>query len=272
MSVNIRIKKMLEDIIDVAYPYETPEERARYKKFYIEILPKEKKSASGHYVLKTHAIQVYNLSLGEKHLAKCCLHELSHHIELRRTGNTGHQKSFYEVYTKLIYAALDMGIMEKHDFDDNWSSDANKVRKIVQAYIPHKVEYKKETRTIYVRDCFSMKDLLKERDYKWSGLEKAWVKDVDDEEDEITYLESIGVCSYEVKDSTLQIDLPCYIGAVGETYSIKDQLKERGFHFKKEKKCWIKQVKDKEAVKSVIKDLEKEEIFRGIKFVEMRGL
>lgn len=250
--LNSRIKKQLEDVIDVAFAEQEKSERERYKWFQLDISSKECQHTSGMYHEKTHIIEIYNPSLGAKHLAKCCLHELSHHIDWCQNGRSGHQKPFYDIYTKLIYASLDMGILELKDFDDNWSSDQNKVRDIVSRYVPHPVNYH-ATESVFLRvyNGFPVKDVLKQCGYKWNGVEQVWEKEVDGDiepEEEILYQLGIVYSEvvintkqpyYVISDSNMYIDAVVYIKAEGNTYEKREILKEYQFYFKKEKKLWV---------------------------------
>ena len=54
-----QLKKILEDIIDVAYPKATEREKRRYKGFYIKPMPKRYKSKLGDYDPRTRTIRLY---------------------------------------------------------------------------------------------------------------------------------------------------------------------------------------------------------------------
>lgn len=99
------------------------------------------------------------------------------------------------IYAKLIYASLDMGILEKKDFDDHWSSDQNKVRTIVEKYIPHPVDYKPDDNPmIRVYNGFKCKEQLKQNGYCWNGVEQVWEKMVQKElGEEEQFLSDLGI-------------------------------------------------------------------------------
>ena len=135
-----RLKKLMDDIIDVAFSSNddiSDYTKKRFKWFKLYVLPKESKTSSGRYIIDTHTIEIYNSRLGGDHMAKCCLHELSHHIDWCLNGTTGHKDPFYAVYAKLIYASLDMGILQLSNFEDSWSSDSEKVQEIIKGYCHH---------------------------------------------------------------------------------------------------------------------------------------
>lgn len=248
-----RIKQYMDDIIDVAFADESVFDRNGYKNYSLHILVKENASSSGMYHYKGHKIEVYNPSLGARHLAKCCLHELSHHIDYIKNGTSGHQRPFYEIYAKLVYASMDMGILTAKDFDDHWSSDQNKVRVIVDAYEPHPVDYKMpEITMLRVRNGFSVKDQLKEHGYHWNKVEQVWEKELSqDNSDEEAFLIEIGVDKmpdknvvlprpcYFIESPGMHINAVVYIEASGKTYECKDILKKYGFYFDRDKKIWV---------------------------------
>lgn len=277
--LNKRIKKFMDDIIDVAFSEKEVDERERYKSFKLNILVKENASSSGMYKCNNHSIEIYNPSLGARHLAKCCLHELSHHIDMCQHGKTGHQKPFYGVYAKLIYASLDMGILEKKDFDDNWSSDQNKVRAIVEKYVPHPVNYKPENNPmVRVYNGFELKESLKKNGYRWNGIEQVWEKMLQGEADiEERILTDLGILKqpdkyailpgpyYTIINPEMYIDAIVYIVAEGKTYDRRDRLKEYHFYFSKEQKMWLCKVKASE-LKNMLKSLETDADLSGIRF------
>jgi len=229
------IKKILDDIIDVAYP----DSGNRFKRYKLYLNTEEKDNYSGVYFLKDQRIEIYNMSLGARHVAKCCLHELSHHIDYCLHGTTGHQKPFYEAYQKLIYASLNMGILNKGDFDDFWSQDKNKVKRIVAAYKPEPVDYKlPEQRMLKVRNCFDKKESLKQLGYRWNKLEQVWEKEVKKDTDETNKVEELGIDDYEIVTHGLYINAVIYIEASGDTYNSKEQLKKLGFFYDKKNKKW----------------------------------
>ncbi len=277
-SLNLRIKKVLEDIIDVAYRDEDEETRRRYKGFQFYVVNKEVKSTSGMYHYDGHKIEVYNPRLGIRHMSKCAIHELSHHIDLCKNGISGHQKPFYEEYTKLMYASLDMGILTQEDFYDDWSSDRNKVRRIADAYVPHPVEYNSEQQTIKVLKGFSVKDELKSQGYKWNGLEQVWEKPVETLEEDMAYLKSIGVPrltedsgefnsgpSYRIDVNGLYVESVVYVTVSGYTYPIKEILKQYGFFYQKEPGRWAAKGTAEE-MNALLKRIEQDEALESYKF------
>lgn len=264
--LNARIKGYLNDIIDVAFADDPGEERKRYKAFKLRISTKENKTSSGTYSVKRREVCVFNPSLGAKHLAKCCLHELSHHIDYCQNGKSGHQKAFYDVYAKLVYASLDMGILEKKDFDDNWSSDQNKVRTILKKYVPHPVEYERnEKEIIRVYKGYDVRNELKEHGYGWNSLEQVWEKTVWNKQKEELFLVGLGVESYEIIKPDMYIDAIVYIAAEGRTYEKRDLLKEYRFYYDGEKEKWLKKVKSSE-YNNIIITLRNDCKLSGIKF------
>ncbi len=250
--LELRIKKYMDDIVDEAFKNEDETARSKYKRYYLKILVKEKAMSSGCYYPDKSLIEIYNPSFGAKHLAKCCLHELSHHIDKVKNGATGHQRPFYEVYRKLIYASLDMGILTTGDFDDKFSSDKNKVKAMISDYIPHTVKHEKpEELLLKVKNAFTYKELLKGSGFRWNKIEQTWEKEYSKEDED--FLKSFGILSdketedlsmvyYLVKDNNMYIDAVVYIEASGSTYDCREILKEYHFYFNGELKKWVYKV------------------------------
>lgn len=252
-----RVKKTLEDIVDVAFAEVPEEKRQRYKWFKLRFMPKELKKSNGKYNQSTHVIEVNNASRGVTQLAKTCLHEVSHHIDWCNRRESGHGKPFYAIYEKLIYAALDMKILKPEDLIDEHSSDNQKVAAIVARYVPKKIKYiQKDEMLLRVMNAFSIKEDLKERGYRWNNMEQVWELSVSEEEvkEEEAFLVEIGVVDeepentqtpwYTLTDNNLYIDAYVLIEASGNTYERREALKACGFTYNTGKKsAWTMKVK-----------------------------
>ena len=252
-----RVKKILRDIIDVAYADVPEEKREKYKWFKLHILPKELKKRNGSYNAKTHIIEVNNPSRGVSQLAKTCLHEVAHHIDWCKRRQLGHGKTFYAEYAKLIYATLDMKIMKKEDMTDEDSGDWKKVEKILEDYVPHHIDYVIENDTIVkVMNGYNVKDVLKEHGYRWNNLEQVWERYLEENEKdkEKEFLEAAGIKNenpedkttpwYEIRRNNLYIDAYVLMEAIGDTYEKREALKKHGFTFNTGKKnAWTCKVK-----------------------------
>ena len=250
-TLNMRIKGILGEIIDLAYESE-PNMLPKYKAFKFYVINKELSSAGGYYYPKEQKIELFNTSQGPKFLAKAALHELAHHIDFIKHKTTGHQKPFYEEYARLIYASMDLGILTREDFDDNWARDKNKVKRIVEKYIPHPKKRNTQNKSlIKVYKAYSIKDLLKANHYGWNGLEQVWEKEPDNMEEELNFLAINDVSAgenpnggayYICADVGMKVNAMVMILASGKTYENRDILKENGFRYDKEKKQWLMKI------------------------------
>ncbi len=281
--LNIRIKRYLNDIIDVAYPDATDNELRLYKGFCIYVTPQEKRRSAGVYYPDERKIELYNARLGINSMLKCSLHELSHHLDYCINGETGHRKPFYNEYRKLIYASMDMGIFTADVFDDNWSSDQNKVRKIVSEYKPNPVEYNPSFPPIIkVYNAYSIKEDLKTKKYTWNTIEQFWEKETTNIIEETQFLEQLKCLKsdteditikrpyYVIEDSSFIIVPVVYIEAIGDTYTYRETLKQYGFFFKEKGKKWIKKVNVKNYDRE-IDNLYSVEELQDIKFEALKN-
>lgn len=279
-----RLKKLMDDIADVAFAKsDIPESiKKKFKWYKLYILPKESDTSNGRYIVNEHTIEIYNARLGGKSMAKCCLHELSHHIDWCINGVTGHKEPFYEVYAKLIYAALDMDILKEDAFNDQWSKDFEKVKEIVKNYSPHPIEYiNNNTVFIRVHNSYSIKNQLKENGYRWNGIETVWEKETDDETTEEDMLEKLGAVFvsfenstpprsawYTIEENNMVLDPIVYIEARDwgrRTYDARDELKKQGFFFSGDQKKWLLKIKSDEFEKK-IDELKNNPALAGIEF------
>ena len=244
--LNVKIKKMLSDIIEEAFKGNIL--LNRYKSFYITILNKELKTTSGCYNPQKHELQIYSLCRDTRAVLKTCLHEAAHHIDCCNRGESSQGEEFYEAYKKLIHASLNMGIFQPEDFKkDNSSNDRNKVLRIVEAWIPREAQYHQLV-TVKISNGYEWKDYLKENGFKWNKLEKTWEKE-NCEHDIIEYLDEHSI-SYRMENfSNIEIDATVSIVASGCTYESKEKLKENGFRFCN--KQWVKKTKSQAAKNEV---------------------
>lgn len=247
--LNKRIKRILEDIIDVAYSDESDYMRDKYKSFYLYIESSYRESFHGKYKASTKTIQIVNMYRGTGATVATCLHELAHHIDYVKNDTTGHQKPFYLAFRRLIYASLDMGIAQKNDFITNDAGDSNKLRNMIDEYIPHPIKYTlPEEKMIRVRGAYEKRNLLKEFDFLWNSIEQVWEKPLgespfDNEKKAAAIMKSIGVDTYEIKTSSIYVDAIVYMCAKGKTYDVKDILRQQGFYYNADNKNWLKKIK-----------------------------
>lgn len=245
--MNIKVKKILEDIIDNAYPDVSDISRNKYKRFYLEIIPKELKSKSGTYFLDKKKIEIYNLSHDSKTIVKTCIHELAHHIDFCNRGTSDHQMEFYECYRALLYAAMNMRIITPEQLKNDFlHADGKKVKKIVDEWKPAYVSYKSDTFIFRAIGAYEFRYMLKGRGYKWNSMEETWDKECTGEEcnTEEGFLRETGITYKKVSASDFNIEAIGYLVCEKDSYLYKDALKEHGFHFHSEgrHKYWRKKV------------------------------
>lgn len=274
-----KIRKYLNDIIDVAYKGEPKHKLNKYKSFRLQILTKELSSKSGDYDYRYKMISIYNPS--GNHMVKTCLHELAHHIDNMNGNYSGHQKPFYIIYRRLIYASLDMGLTTTDEFyKDKSSSDRSKVRRMVDAYVPRPIDYDPGIQvTIKVYDAYKVRESLSNMYFFWNRVEQVWEKIIDAPEvhldDNIKYLEKLGIVSksdrpddespyYVVSKSSFTINPVVYIEAMGDTYNNRELLKQSGFFFASKKKKWLYKI-DAQDVKQKIAELRTNQEMREAK-------
>ena len=270
MTIEQKIKKYLTDIADAAYPDLSDAVRKQIHFFEVKFVKKERVSTGGIYyskrTRKIPCMEIYNLSLGPEYVAKTCIHEMSHHIEFCLYKKTGHQKQFYEIYQKLIYAALDMGLMMKYSFTDVWSRDKNKVQKIVSGWKPKETDYHFPKYIIQVYGGYRQKEKIKEAGYWWNQLTQTWEKETDRSEEEINFLQEIGCKTYECAENSLIIHpVVMFVEATGDTFDKKDLLKAEGFSYDTKTKTWKKKTTTV-MLRPYVEKLQEKACFTNVKF------
>lgn len=181
-SIAVQLKRQMNDIIDVAYDDYHPNRVRQFKRFNLMCTDGMMKTRLGDCrwdsEKKSSRIRIFYLA-DESFAATLItvIHEVSHHIDYSLRGDSGHDAEFYDVHKRLLFAAIDMGILTKDDvvYSDSSAQNRHKLANMIRDYKPRIVEYKRDTVQIFVYDAFSQKEALKERGYRWNALDKAWV-------------------------------------------------------------------------------------------------
>ena len=240
-------------IIRVTYSDKQNELLENFCNFKLQLIDKPYKSRLGLYNMLTRTIQLSSIKTEcRRDLIITYLHEISHHIEYIVSGNSGHQKSFYDIHTKLLHTAINLNLLSVSDIVDNTSSRAgnkNKLAKLLTGYkksgnnslsdymdtnflkiLPETVQRKE---SFFVKCQKSENDILKENGYKWDTNLYAWTKTLYDQcdvDDEKVFLKRNGF--YKIKIGKAMF-YTRYVNVCisGNTYSHKDKLKEFGYKY-----------------------------------------
>lgn len=247
----IQVKNILCDIIDNTYGKHP--NTTMYKKFYIEISERNLKSRHGDYHPKYKKICIYNLYRDDAAIIATTIHELAHHVDFINRGTTNHDNEFYSVFKILLYSALDMKIFKIEDFlnANKDAADSNKITKMIEFYHPKETNYKKNITKVVVKNCFDVKNKLKEQNYYYNAINKTWEKEIDNNSinNEISFLKELKV-EYEIMDAnTITFEKVRYMYIGEGSFEIKEKLKEFGFVFDGKSKSWKKEYNEKEYVK-----------------------
>lgn len=254
---NYKLFNVLKDIIDIVYP-EAEYKDNKFKKFYIELIPKEMKTIHGRYFPQLKKIEVFNLSRTTGHIVATTIHEVSHHIDYCLRDDSDHSKAFYEIMHKLLLTAMSMGIITKDDvITANDSKDKDRLINYfgeIESWDAGSIDYQQNIAVVKVTSCFSIKDKLKARGYSYSGIDQAWEKefDVNSLESEKEFLsELIAMDNVKIINGN-EVDIGAvYYICVLNSYAHKDYLKSNGYFWngynKIKKNSWTKKIlaKDK---------------------------
>ncbi len=254
----IQLKQQMNDIIDVAYRNKSDAQRKQCKRFILLCIDKETSSFNGDCrYMPDGSSQIRILRLKNathRAILLTTMHEVSHHVAHSLYHEAGHGSDFYKAHLELLFAAFDMGILSKEDVLNSGSNSRslNKViikRNMLDAYVPHPVQYKKDVVQLFVYNAYTVKDILKARGYKWNSLDTAWV--LENTEDiihkECAYLAGIGVAAKNMKivNSAQVISrLRKTVYLYNVPYENKDVVKSLGYRWNNtgKSKFWQKQI------------------------------
>jgi hypothetical protein len=247
MANNVEVKQILEDIVFYTYKDKVTEEiYSKLIKFYVKLENKVTNSYHGLYKYNDSSITITNLYRNQTSIICTTIHELAHHVDRVFRGKSDHSKEFYNVFSKLLYTGLNMGLFEKEEAlkMETDASDSNKVKKIIDDYIPQKIDYKNDEKKIIVRNCYDIKDILKEKGFKYNSLSKTW--EISKQEVEVTSIETMLKslnCEYDIiEGKSMQIEAVGMLIATDGSYEHKDELKTKGFYWNPQKKRWQKKI------------------------------
>lgn len=244
------IRETLCDIAKTAYPdYPWPKKLTAFR----VNLNREEQRRSKHaccrlpYGERRHSIiEVYNFYRGDKALIQTCIHELAHHVDWCFRGTSDHSKEFYEAYEKLLFAALDMGLLDAETFEASEdSSGSAKVAKMLTRYVPNPIEYKTDTVTIQVQNGFTVKDMLKSFGFSYNSGNTCWEKEIQQQkkDEETASLVALGIEYTIVSATSMSFKEKGKVLVAGQgSFAIKDELKADGFFFAAGEKVWKKRI------------------------------
>lgn len=247
-----RYKRQMNDI--VFYAYKGSPHMKEYQDFRIECYAKEMKSRLGdcrHSKTGQSLIRIYFMeSENWENVLVTLIHEVSHHIDFKIRGYSAHDKPYYEIHKKLLVTALDMGIVSFEGIQKFWNSNAQNARKLaglMRDYTPHPIPYKVDLCTIFVYNAFSVKELLKEREYRWNGTDQSWFREMGTDEalEEKEFLLGIGVPEGDIAISEMKGVVnrrKAEVLLYGVSYEKRDEVKNLGYRWDKEKRIWHKRI------------------------------
>lgn len=204
----VQIKKMLNDIIDVAFQESVSSKRlGQYKRFTIFCTEAQMNSKLGDcWYNKDGSASIRILGLNRDRYQDSlitAIHEVAHHVDHSNRGRSGHDSEFYRIHKILLFAAFDMGILTVDDVIHSESNARNrdKLAKMMKDYVPHPVDYKKDIVQVFVYNSYAVKNTLKANGYRWNGLECAWSKEIlkNELEKEIDFLFRLRLVESDIK-------------------------------------------------------------------------
>ena len=248
------MQQTISEIIAVAYADIPAKTIRKYQNIRVNLEDKELKSKLGDYRHSADGsgtIRLFALrSEGNAELLITALHEASHHIDTISRGFSIHDADFYLIHKRLLFAAMDMGMLEKDDIVHSSSRAKNrdKLAKLVSEYVRRPINNidNSENTSILVYSAYSQRDMLKSKDYHWNPIELCWTKDCNpkDVQSENEFLQKAGITDIEIVQTGKPIVSHRKTANVyGVPYDKRGQLKAIGFMWNNSEKCWTKKIR-----------------------------
>jgi hypothetical protein len=239
---------MLDEIAERTYP------GVEFNKYRITLINKELNSKHGHWTYPQDGsmseIKVFNHSRKTNNIVKTCVHELAHNVEYSLFSTTGHKKSFYKIYKKLLETSIRMGIIVNDDLEH-----IRDIRILIKHHGPieeefaPEEEYKPDTYIIKINNSYILKETWSRRGYKYVPIEQSWCRELSSDEviEEFTFVSKI-VAKENLKcfkSRDFEVESKGYILAYN-SYNFKDVLYGRGYIFKgyghEKGNPWVKKI------------------------------
>lgn len=248
------MQQTISEIIAVAYADIPAKTIRKYQNIRVNLEDKELKSKLGDYRHSADGsgtIRLFALrSEGNAELLITALHGASHHIDTISRGYSLHDADFYLIHKRLLFAAMDMGLLEKDDIVHSSSRARNrdKLAKLVSEYVRRPINNidNSENTSILVYSAYSQRDMLKSKDYHWNPIELCWTKDCNpkDVQSENEFLQKAGITDIEIVQTGKPIVSHRKTANVyGVPYDKRGQLKAIGFMWNNSEKCWTKKIR-----------------------------
>lgn len=247
-------RKLYKVLMHVAYK-SYPE--SYIKPFFVKLENVQRDSTDGRYVWQDGKIILYNLSRDISDIYISALHLTAHHIAYTTKRDSQHDRYFYSIFLNLVNSSIAIGYLDKEKIYSN--KDINLILKKagpITAVYQSEVDVNKDNRTVVVKNCYTIADKLKEKNYFYSTLERLWEKDMTLAEAEQEMKEFKALCpkaEIVVKPITeLGMEVNYLFIVSGNTYPSRKELLDRGYYFNRGKKSWSKIVSAQEKEQEIL--------------------
>ena len=278
MDLQYQMKLYKDELLKTAYSDLSEEEKKSYSSVYVELCRDVRKSNERYCsdLIQTDGspkgrrITIYNLYRQESEIINSLIIGLAHHVDFCRHGETDNTQQFREIYQDMLFKALDA---DKLSYDELKNSNDYQTKKPIRNALAS--YWRDESKTdsekiIEVRNCYDIRDILKNSGFTYNDLLQSWEKRVPYGEvkkisADLTALKSdVDITTRSV--NRMVFGFTAYVCITGKTYEYRDILKANGYRF--EDKKWLKKIVNHQFLTELERILEKLPKGQGIK-VEM---
>lgn len=252
MDLQYQMKLYKDELLRIAFPDLSDEEKKSYSSVYVELCRDIRKSNERYIsepiqsdgTTKGRRITIYNLYRQESEIINSLIIGLAHHVDFCRHGETDNTQDFREIYQDILFKALDA---DKLSYDELKNSNdyltKKPIRNILASY------WRDESRTesekiIEVRNCYEIRDVLKKMGFKYNELLQCWEKRISCSEigkmsSDLTALKKdVNIITRSI--NKMVFAFTAYVCITGKTYDFRDILKSNGYRF--DDKKWTKKI------------------------------
>lgn len=234
------IKLILNRLIEHCYENQSKELLDSYKRFSIILSRRETKINESY---KEREITIYNLFRSECEIVNSIIIGLSHHIDFCHRGYTNNKKEFIDVYKNILYFCLNYGYLNYDELTG--SNDFNNIKRIRDVLESFWLDNKPSDKSkIEVYNSYNLKNILRTNGYKYSYLGRCWyfILPNNNISKHMKWIKGSdkNAKTVIVNENKITINIHAKIVVSGNSYFVKDILKDNGYKFSD--KAWKKYI------------------------------
>ncbi|MBE7072600.1 MAG: hypothetical protein E7383_07630 [Ruminococcaceae bacterium] len=241
MDLQRQMKQYKDELLKTAFGDLSDEEKKSYSAVFVELCRDIRKSNERY---NDRRITIYNLYRQESEIINSLIIGLAHHVDFCRHGETDNTQGFRDIYQDILFKALDADKLSYDELKNSNDYQTKKpIRNILASYWRDESKTESE-RIIEVRNCYDIRDVLKNSGFVYNELLQSWEKrfpfgEIRKVSANLAALKpDVAITTRSV--NRMVFEFTAYVCITGKTYDYRDILKDNGYRFRDNK--WHKKI------------------------------